>query len=94
MAKTKTRAEKHHLAKVAAFGCVACRVIGYEDTPAEIHHIRSDAGLAQRASHYETIPLCPQHHRHGENAIHRSKANFEADFGTERELLEIVLNGI
>ena len=92
--KTKTRKEKHHLAKVAALGCIACRKLGYEDTPAEIHHIRDKVGLGTRSTHFETIPLCPEHHRHGSNAIHRSKNSFEADFGTERELLEIVLSEV
>lgn len=90
--KTKTRAEKHHLAKVAASGCIACRKLGYEDTPAEIHHIRDGMGLSVRSTHYETIPLCPGHHRHADNSIHRSKARFESEFGTERELLAEVLN--
>lgn len=92
--KNKTRLEKHHLAKVAALGCIACRKLGYEDTPAEIHHIRSGSGLSQRSSHYETIPLCPEHHRHGENAIHRSKVKFEEMFGTEIELLNEVRNEV
>ena len=93
MAKKKapTAAEKHHMSKVAALGCIACQKIGYEDTPCEVHHI-SGAGMGKRASHYETIGLCPEHHRHGKNAIHRSRLAFESDFGTELELLEEVNN--
>ena len=90
MAKTKTKAEKHHLAKVAALGCIACQRIGYSDTPAEIHHIRAGMGMGQRNDHYHAIPLCARHHRHDANAIHQSKVNFESDFGTELELLEMV----
>ncbi|NCP63167.1 MAG: DUF968 domain-containing protein [Paraglaciecola sp.] len=90
MAKTKTKAEKHHLSKVAALGCIACRTIGYSDTPAEIHHIRTGMGMSQRNDNYHVIPLCVRHHRHDKNAIHQSKANFERDFGTELELLEMV----
>ena len=88
--KHKTKAEKLHMNKVAELGCIACRVIGYEDTPASLHHIRSNVGAGQKASHYEVIPLCPHHHQHGPNAIHQSKKNFEADFGTELELLGMV----
>lgn len=88
--KHKTKAEKHHLNKVAALGCIACRQIGYFDTPAEIHHIRTGMGMGQRNDHWHAIPLCAQHHRHADNAIHRSKLNFERDFGTELELLELV----
>ena len=90
--KYKTKAERNHLSKVAALGCIACRVIGYEGTPAELHHIRSGVGAGQRSDNYHVIPLCAHHHRHGDNAIHQSKVNFENDFGTELELLETVNN--
>ena len=92
--KNKTKAEKHHLAKIAAYGCCACRKLGYEDTPAEIHHIRDGVGMAQRSSHYKTIPLCTIHHRTGNDSIHGGKLLFVAKFGTELELLEEVLNEI
>lgn len=72
------------MSKVAALGCIACHKIGYSDTPAEIHHIRQGT---ERRNHFKVIPLCPYHHRQGKNAIHQSKASFEADFGTEQELL-------
>lgn len=89
--KSATAKERHHMAKVAALGCIACRRIGYYDTPAEIHHIRTGMGMGQRNSHFNTIPLCAEHHRHGSNAIHRSKELFERDFGTEEQLLGEVM---
>lgn len=92
--KTRTKAERHHLAKVAALGCMACREIGFYDTPAEIHHIRHGQGMGQRSSDYEAIGLCAGHHRHLPNSIHQNKTLFEKTFGTERELLEKVLNEI
>ena len=93
--KSKTKAQVKHLFKVAELGCIACKKIGYEDTPAEIHHIRTGVGMGQRSSHYCTLPLCPIHHRHGADAIHQSKILFESKFGTELELLaevEALLN--
>lgn len=78
------------MAKVAALGCIACRKLGYMDTPAEVHHIRTGMGMGQRNSHYNTLPLCAHHHRHGKDAIHQSRALFEKKFGTEMELLEEV----
>jgi hypothetical protein len=48
---------------------MVCRRIGYEGTPAEIHHPRRGTGLGQRASHYDAVPLCPEHHR-GNTGIH------------------------
>ena len=88
--KHKTKAEKLHMNKVAEIGCIACFSMGYEDTPAELHHIRTNAGAGQRASHYQVIPLCARHHRIDKNAIHQSKVNFERDFGSEEDLLMVV----
>jgi len=86
-----SKAEKEHMSKVAALGCVACRLIGYYDTPAELHHPRSGQGVGQRASNFDVIPLCPTHHRQGGYgvAIHAGKKAFEDKFGTENELLEL-----
>ncbi|MFC4699366.1 Ref family recombination enhancement nuclease [Glaciecola siphonariae] len=84
------KAEKAHLKRVAEMGCIACERINYFDTPSEIHHIRTGMGMGQRNDHYHVIPLCPNHHRHLPNAIHQSKRKFEAHFGTEVELLNII----
>ncbi len=80
--------ERQHLSKVAAIGCIACRKLGFYDTPCEIHHIREGVGMGQRNTHYNVIGLCHTHHRTGSDAIHQSKVNFESKFGTELELLE------
>lgn len=88
-----TKAEKHHLNKVAALGCIACYQQGTPGTPAEIHHPRAGTGMGQRASHYEAIGLCPAHHRGTAGlsvpSIHGSKNAFIEAFGTEAELLEL-----
>lgn len=78
---------KAHLKLVVQIGCIACRKLGYPDTPAEIHHIRSGQGMSQRANDVDTLPLCPFHHRQGPDAIHVSPASFQRKFGTERALL-------
>ena len=85
-----TEDEKKHLSDVAQLGCIACQKVGYGWTPAEVHHIRAGVGMSQRASHYETIPLCPEHHRYGPDAIHVSPQTFVRLFGSEWELLELV----
>jgi len=91
MIKNKTKAEREHLSEVAALGCIVCRNAGHHDTPAEIHHIRAGQGL-KRATHYETIPLCPYHHRTGGYgvALHAGRIAFEKMHGSERELLATV----
>ena len=47
---SKTKADKQHLSDVASLGCVACRNAGLGPSLAEIHHVRSGAGMAQRAA--------------------------------------------
>jgi hypothetical protein len=65
--------------------------MGYEGTPAEIHHPRRGTGLGQRASHYDAIPLCPEHHR-GNTGIHGlGTKGFPKKWGfTEADLLDEV----
>lgn len=84
-----SKAEKEHLNKVAELGCIVCRNNGFYDSPAEIHHI-GNGTMGKRASNYEVIGLCFVHHRGGNNgvAVHSGRKAFEANFGTEQELLE------
>lgn len=84
-----TKAEREHIGSVAALGCIVCRNLGFGASPAEVHHI-GNGTPGKKASNFETIPLCPTHHRHGGHgvAVHAGRKAFEANFGTERELLE------
>ena len=81
MEKLMKKAEKEHLRRVAEMGCYVC------SRPAEIHHIRHQTGLAMRSSHYETIPLCPEHHRFGKVSVHLNKKEFVKRYGTEQQIL-------
>ena len=78
-----TKAEKLHMSMVADLGCIICK------SPAEIHHIRTGQGH-MRATHFEVIPLCPNHHRNGNigTALHAGIKSFESNYGTELSLLE------
>ena len=83
-----TLAERQHLARVAALGCVLCRRLGLGETPATIHHIRAGQGMSQRASHFETIGLCYPHHQGDEGLHGLGRRAFERVYGvTELELL-------
>lgn len=86
------KAEREHLSKLVSLGCIVCRNLGYRDSPAEVHHIRAGNGVGQRSSHFDTLPLCPGHHRTGGHgtAIHAGQKTWEAKFGSERKLLEQV----
>lgn len=86
--------DKKHLDRVASLNCIVCLNEGLGPTPAEIHHIRAGYGISQRAPDTETIPLCRIHHRgkeNGEVGYHFSPTEFEVRYGTERELLEQVM---
>ena len=85
-----TQKEKQHYDEIAQLCCVACRVVGILDSPAEIHHTRAGAGMGQKSRH--VIPLCDKHHRNGGYgvAFHAGKIAFESVYGTEEELLRIV----
>jgi hypothetical protein len=84
-----TKDEKKHLDSVAQLGCIVCAKLGYGETPAEIHHPRKGVGLALRASHYDAIPLCPEHHR-GQSGVHgMGTKGFAKHYGfDESDLLE------
>lgn len=70
-------------------GCIACRNMGFTNSPAEAHHI-GNGTMGKRASNFEVIALCPTHHRHGGHgvAVHAGRKAFEASHGTEMDLLE------
>jgi len=88
-------AERRHLNSLAGLGCILCDHLGTPGTPAEIHHLRSGAGMAQRSSHYRAIPLCPEHHR-GKTGFHGlGMRAFEHRYGVgEEDLLALALSKI
>ena len=83
--KPPSAAEREYMGLVARLDCAArgCGV-----SPVEVHHPRHGAGMGQRASHFDVIPLCPAHHRTGGFgvAIHAGQKTWEAKFGIEAEL--------
>lgn len=76
-----TELERQHMGRVAALGCLLC------NSPAEVHHIREGQGMAQRASNWLTVPLCPEHHR-GSSGLHGLG---ERGFATRHRLGELDL---
>jgi hypothetical protein len=86
------KAERQHLQRLAELGCCAGVPRGtWCGSPAEIHHIRTGQGL-KRASHFEAIPLCPEHHRIGGygTAFHAGARAWQEAHGSELEHLEMV----
>lgn len=77
-----SKASKEHMGRVAALGCILCRIQGYIDTPAEVHHIFDTAAR----SDWLTVPLCRFHHQGaggfhgmGQRAFERTYKLTEAD---------------
>ncbi|HJV52831.1 MAG TPA: Ref family recombination enhancement nuclease [Noviherbaspirillum sp.] len=64
-----TSIEKNHMNAVANIGCILCRHMDLGTTAAELHHVREGQGMAQRASNFLVVPLCPEHHR-GASGLH------------------------
>ena len=64
-----SKALKSYMNKTAELGCILCRHLDLGETPAVLHHPRSAAGGAQRASDWLVIPLCPEHHA-GKSGYH------------------------
>lgn len=65
-----TAAAKRYMGRVAALGCCLCRWLGLGWQAAEVHHPRVDLyGGAMKCSDFDTIGLCPRHHR-GKNGVH------------------------
>lgn len=88
---SKTKADKLWLDDVSSLGCIACRNAGYGATPAEIHHVRSGSGMAQRAQHTRVLPLCPHHHRACyPTGFHAAPRSWQQEHGSEEVLLEQV----
>lgn len=85
--------DKKRLEKIGNMCCIVCeRVLGIDDSPAEVHHLIG-YGVGLKAPDSATIPLCPQHHRIGARgvAIHATPLNaWEDKWGTQEDLLEVV----
>jgi hypothetical protein len=82
-----TNNEKQWLNDLSEIGCILCAHLGTPGTPAEIHHPRSGVGMGKKATHFEAIPLCPEHHR-GKTGVHGlGTKGFPKHYGiTEQDL--------
>lgn len=55
--KAATAAERRHLDRVAAMGCLVCGM------PATVHHVTASIhGGRLSRTHERVVPLCPTHH--------------------------------
>ncbi|WBA79576.1 hypothetical protein [Endozoicomonas sp. GU-1] len=73
----------------ARVGCLACELLGIDGTPAQLHHPRTGQGMSQRASDYEVIPLCREHHTGSALSVHMTPVEFKLMFGSEAQLVDM-----
>ena len=95
--KSKTKAERDFMNKVAEIGCIVCYLeTGVEGTPACLHHLREGMGMGMKNDNYHVIPLCEGHHQwgdgtpaqHGKWGYHKNKTEFEKRYGTAQSLFD------
>lgn len=87
-----TKAERAWMDAIVELGCIACLLDGYSPRPTAVHHMLSGG---RRIGHLSTIGLCdPGHHQNGLHigltCRHPWKAAFEAQYGTEANLLALL----
>lgn len=82
MKKKPTKIEKQHMALVASIPCCVCGAM-----PVNVHHIRTGQGIGMKASSFETIPLCYNHHQ-GKEGIHAiGTKTWQKKYGSELDFL-------
>jgi Recombination enhancement, RecA-dependent nuclease len=85
---TPTKSHRALWDKLAAVGCIACRHDGIFNPHVSIHHVD---GRTKEKAHEEVLAICGPHHQHvtgsGVWGIHPYKARFEAEYGSQYELM-------
>jgi len=76
--KAVPAAEKRHMGRVAAMGCLVCC------RPAEVHHVTSDGMKRITRTNQRVVGLCPDHHRTGRDSVENlSHAGFTKRHGID-----------
>lgn len=89
-----TNAEKRHLHRVSRMGCVLCKALGQPSPEGvHVHHLREGQGMGQRASHFLTIPLCPECHQ-GKQGIHGDRTLLRIAKVEELDLLAMTIEAL
>jgi len=77
------------MAKVAQLPCVICGA-----WPVHVHHVIHGRYSGRRASDFDVIPLCPEHHLDGPEAIHGGKLTWAAKHGPDYSYLPAVRDAV
>ncbi len=84
--KRGTKAGLDHMARVKMLPCVICNA----HPPNDAHHVYHGRFENEKASDFETIPLCKAHHQDGPDAIHRIKTTWGERYGMDYGFLPLV----
>jgi hypothetical protein len=81
-----TAKARAHIARVKSLPCVICQKPG----PSDAHHCIVGRYGTRKASDFDVIPLCKDHHQDGPEAIHNGKASWVAKHGPDHGYLDLV----
>lgn len=86
-AKAATKEQKRRFDGMKALGCVACILDNKKGwVYADIHHMTRNN---KRLGHWETVPLCPEHHTSNTGlSWHMRRKAFRVKYGNDAELIE------
>lgn len=87
-----TKAEKEHMGKVAALGCICCKLHHHVFTEAQVHHATGlkYRSFGKKASNFDVLPLCHTHHQGSFGIHHLGMRTWEGMFGSQEYLLAVV----
>ncbi len=81
--------KKYHDLLCQRIGCVACLADGIRNHHVSVHHVD---GRTKPMAHWLVLPLCGPHHQDqgidGVVAVHPYKAQFQARYGRQLDLIE------
>lgn len=84
--KPKAAQFKRFHGYVATLPCLACGAV-----PVEVHHVRHDGLKGIGKDHRLVVPLCPDCHRNGPHAVHRTSHPEFNDYWGVDQFAEAVL---
>jgi len=85
--------KKAYMDRVANLGCVVCKTLFNTFEPAQVHHIREGQGMAQRASDWLIVPLCPACHT-GPQGLHGDRSMMRIAKLEELDLLALTIEAL
>lgn len=87
------KSEQKYMGRVAELGCIVCKTLFNRFVPAQVHHIREGQGMAQRASNWLVVPLCPECHT-GPTGLHGDRSLMRIGKLEELDLLALTIEAL